>query len=135
MPNFHICGSPFYLALGQSQCLMAIGRDVGFNTLSRICRFAYQQKVLKTFPVAGYLQSKGGVIWLWHFLLILHILGSLFYLALAQFQCFMSLWWYFSWMKYPTFFFRKRTMYLCVTLLQSFYRSKLSTHWCIAQTF
>ena len=42
------------------------GRHGGLSTLCYGCRFACQQRVLKTFPGAGYLRSKDGVVWLWH---------------------------------------------------------------------
>ena len=50
-----------------------IGRDGGLNTLCNSCRFACQQKVLKTFPGPGYLCSEDGVVWLWHLLVNLYI--------------------------------------------------------------
>ena len=82
--NLHIYGSPFYLATTQSQYLMAIGKDGGLSTLCHSCGFACQQRVLKTFPGPGYLCSKDGIVWLWHFLVNLHIFGSPFYLRTAQ---------------------------------------------------
>ena len=84
--NLHIYGSTFYLAPAQSQCLMAVARDSGLSTLCHSCGFACQQRALKTFPSPGYLCFKDGVVWLWHFLVILHIYGSPFYLATAQSQ-------------------------------------------------
>ena len=59
----HIYSSPFYLATTQSQCPVVIGRIV----VSALCvivvsRFVCQQKVLKTFPGAGYLHSKDGIV-------------------------------------------------------------------------
>ena len=52
-----------------SLALALIGRDGGLSTLCHRCRFACQQKVLKTFPGAGFLRSEDGVVWLWHILL------------------------------------------------------------------
>ena len=46
--NLHIYNSPFCLATAQSQCLLVIRRDGGF-------------------------QSEDGVVWLWHVLVKLHI--------------------------------------------------------------
>ena len=43
-----------------------IRRDGGLNTLCHSCRFACQQRVLKTFPGPGYLRCEDGVVWLWH---------------------------------------------------------------------
>ena len=39
-----------------------IGRDGGLSTLCHSCGFAYQQRVLKTFPGPGYLRSEDGVV-------------------------------------------------------------------------
>ena len=39
-----------------------IGRDGGLNTLCHGCKFACQQRVLKTFPGPGYLHSGDGVV-------------------------------------------------------------------------
>ena len=82
--NLHIYGSSFYLATTQCQYLMVIGRDGGLSTLCHSCEFACQQRVLKTFPGPGYPCSKDGIVWLWHFLVNLHIFGSPFYLRTAQ---------------------------------------------------
>ena len=40
-----------------------MGRDGGFSTLCHGCRFACQQRVLKTFPGLGYLCSEDGVVY------------------------------------------------------------------------
>ena len=40
-------------------------RDGGLSTLCHNCGFACQQRVLKTFPDAGYLHSEDEVVWLW----------------------------------------------------------------------
>ena len=40
-------------------------RDGGLKALCHSFRFAYQQKVLKTFPAPGYLCSENGIVWLW----------------------------------------------------------------------
>ena len=53
--------------------LRVVGRDGGLSTLCHSCRFACQQRVLKTFPGPGYLHSKDGVVWLWHSLVNLYI--------------------------------------------------------------
>ena len=71
--NLHIYGSPFYPAVAQSQCLMTNGRDSDLSTLFHSWRFACQQRLLKIFPGPGYLFSKDRVVWLWHFLVNLHI--------------------------------------------------------------
>ena len=39
-----------------------IERDGGLSTLCHSCRFACQQRVLKTFPGPGYLHSEDGVV-------------------------------------------------------------------------
>ena len=49
-----------------SLALGLIGRDSGCSTLCKSCGVACQQRVLKTFPGPGYLQSGDGVVWLWH---------------------------------------------------------------------
>ena len=66
--NLHTYHSTFYLATAQSQCLMATGRDSTLRTLYHGCRFASQQRVLKTLTGLGYLCSEDRVDWLWHFL-------------------------------------------------------------------
>ena len=63
---------------------MAMEGMVVLSTLCHSCRFACQQRVLKTFPGHGYLHSKDGVVWLWHFLVNLHIYDSPLYLATAH---------------------------------------------------
>ena len=45
-----IQSSPFHLVMAQSQYLLVIERDGGFNTLYHNCGFAYQRRVLKTYP-------------------------------------------------------------------------------------
>ena len=50
------CYGSIPLALG------LIGRDGGLSTLCHSCRFACQQRVLKTFPGPGYLRSEDGVV-------------------------------------------------------------------------
>ena len=66
---------------------MRIVMDVGLSTLCNICGFACQKMVLNTFLSPGYLRSRDEVVWLWHFLVNLHIDGSLIYLAMAQSHC------------------------------------------------
>ena len=39
-----------------------IGRDGGLSALCHSCGFAFQQKVLKTFPEPGYICSEDGVV-------------------------------------------------------------------------
>ena len=41
-----------------------IGRDGGLSTRCHSCRFACQQRVLKTFPGPGYLHPEDGVVYL-----------------------------------------------------------------------
>ena len=41
--------------------LRLIGRDGGLSTLCHSCGFSCQQRVLKTFPGPGYLDSEDGV--------------------------------------------------------------------------
>ena len=53
--------------------LRLIGRDGDLSTLWNSCRFACEQRVLKTFPGPGYLRSEDGVVWLWHLLVNLYI--------------------------------------------------------------
>ena len=77
--------------MAQYQYLMAIGRDSGRSTLSHSCEFACQQRVLKIFPGHDYLRSEDGVVWLWHFLVNLHIYDSPFYFATSQSQCLMAI--------------------------------------------
>ena len=50
-----------------------IARDGGLSTLCHSCGFAFQQRVLKTFPVPGYLHSRDEVVWLWHPLVNLYV--------------------------------------------------------------
>ena len=88
--NMHMYGSPYYLVTPQSQCFVAIERDCGLSPLCHNSRFACQQRVLKTFPGPGYVCSKEGVVWLWHFFVNLHIHGSSFYLAATQSHCLMT---------------------------------------------
>ena len=60
--NLYTQSSPFYLATAQSQYIMALGRDGVLSTLCHSCGFAYQQRVLKTFPHPVYLYSEDGVV-------------------------------------------------------------------------
>ena len=53
--------------------LVLIGRDRGLSTLCHSCQFAFQQRVLKTFPCTGYLHSEDGVVCLWYLLVNLYI--------------------------------------------------------------
>ena len=89
--NLHIFSSPFYLPMTQCQCFLAIGRDGGLTALRHSCGFACQQRVLKMFPGPGDLRSEDGVVSLWHVFVNLHIFSSLFYLAMVQSQCFLSM--------------------------------------------
>ena len=41
---------------------MVIGRNGGLGTLCHSCRFAPQQRVLKTFPGPGYLRFEKGIV-------------------------------------------------------------------------
>ena len=50
-----------------------IERDGVFKSLYHSCEFAWQNRVLKIFPGAGYLPSKDRVIRLWHWLINLYI--------------------------------------------------------------
>ena len=50
------CYGSIPLALG------LIGGDGGLSTLCHSCRFACQQRVLKTVPGLGYLRSEDGVV-------------------------------------------------------------------------
>ena len=68
-----------YICLSNSSCyssipmaLWLIGMDSGLSTLRHSCGFACQHRVLKTFPVSGYLHSHDGVVWLWHLLVNLY---------------------------------------------------------------
>ena len=67
---------------------LAIGRDGGLNTLCHNCEFYFQQRVLKRFPGPGYLFSKDGVAWMWHFFVNMHMCGTPYYLVTPQSQCF-----------------------------------------------
>ena len=84
--NLYVYRSSVYLATAQSQYLMVIGRDGGLSTLCHSCRFACQQRVLKTFSHLVYFHSEDGVVWLWHFLVNLDIYSSPFYHTTAQSQ-------------------------------------------------
>ena len=53
--------------------LELIGRDGGLSTLCHSCRFACQQRVLKTFSGPSNLRSEDVVVWLWHLLINLCI--------------------------------------------------------------
>ena len=48
--------------------LVLIGRDGGLSTLCHSYEFAFQQRVLKTFPCTGYLRSEDEVVCLWYLL-------------------------------------------------------------------
>ena len=50
-----------------------IERDDGLSALCHICGFAFQQRVLKTFPGPGCLRSEDGLVWLWHSLVNFYI--------------------------------------------------------------
>ena len=88
--NLYIYRSSVYLATAQSQYLMVIGRDGGLSTLCHSCRFACQQRVLKTFSDPVYFHSEDGVVWLWHFLVNLDIYSSPFYILQLNPS---TLWW------------------------------------------
>ena len=53
--------------------LELIGRYGGVSMLCHSCRFAYHQRVLKTFPGPGYLHPEYGIVWLCHLLVNLYI--------------------------------------------------------------
>ena len=55
MAHHFICYGSIPLALE------LIGRDGGLSTPFYSCGFAYQQRVVKTFPGPGYLRSEDGV--------------------------------------------------------------------------
>ena len=59
-------------------------RDGGLSILCHTCRFACQQRVLKTFRGPGYFQSEDAVVWLWHWL------GN-FYIRLTISSCYDSI--------------------------------------------
>ena len=59
------CSTPLSLVL--------IRRNSGLSTLCHSCRFACQQRVLKTVPGPGYLHSGDGVLWLWHSLVYFYM--------------------------------------------------------------
>ena len=61
------CYGPIPLALG------LIVRDGGLSTLCHSCKFAYQQRMLKTFSGHGYRHFEDGVVGLWHPLVNLYI--------------------------------------------------------------
>ena len=52
---------------------LLIIRDCGLSTLCHSCRFACQQRLIKTFPGSGCLHSEDGVVWLWDQLVNLYI--------------------------------------------------------------
>ena len=56
----YIYSSSFYLPMAQYHYL--IGRDGGLRTLCHGCRFACQQRVLKTFPGPAYLHSEDEIV-------------------------------------------------------------------------
>ena len=66
--------------------LMFVERDGGLSTLYYSCWFAYQKKVLKTFPGIGYLPSEDGVVGLWDLLVNLYI-----YLTISSYYGHISL--------------------------------------------
>ena len=58
-----------YLTITISSChhsiiltLVLMGRDGALSTLCHNCGFAFQQRVLKTFPSPGYLRFEDGVV-------------------------------------------------------------------------
>ena len=53
-------GSPFHLTIPLT--LGLIGRDGSLSPLCHSSGFAFQQRVLKTFPGPGYLRSEDGVV-------------------------------------------------------------------------
>ena len=81
--HIHIYSSTFYLVMAQSQCLLGIRRDGALSTLCCSCRFACQQKMLKTFRVSDFLRYEDGIriyIYIyrereriWHFLVNLNL--------------------------------------------------------------
>ena len=71
-PTISSCYSSILSTLDVS--LGLIGRDGGLSTLCHSCRFACQQRELKTFPGSGYLRSQDEVVWLCHLLVNLYIL-------------------------------------------------------------
>ena len=71
--------------------LLAIWRDDGLSTIRYSCGFVCHKRVLKTFPAKGYLCYGDEVVWIWHFLVNLHVYGSPFYLATAQPHCFIAI--------------------------------------------
>ena len=75
------CGVCIYIYIVHHFILLRL------NLVCPRCEFTCQQNVLKTFSGLGYLHSKDGIVWLWHFLLSLDIYNSSFYLATAK-----SLW-------------------------------------------
>ena len=79
--NLHIYGSPYYPATAQSQCLMVIWRDSGLSSSCNSYRLVCQQRVTKMFSGAGYLCFEDDSIWIWHFLVNLHISDLQFYAA------------------------------------------------------
>ena len=85
--HFHAYGSPFYLATAQSQRFIAIGGMVVWAQCHS-CKFACQERMLKTLVIS---HSQDEVVWLWHFLVNLHIYGLPFYLAMAQTLCLMAI--------------------------------------------
>ena len=60
LENFYICLTILSCYVWTPLTLGLIGRDGGFRTLCHSCRFAFQQRLLKTFPGPYYLHSKDG---------------------------------------------------------------------------
>ena len=70
----------WYIWLNISSCYVSIplalgliGSYCGLNTLCQSCGSACPQRVLKTFPGAGYLHPENVVVWLWHPLEYLYV--------------------------------------------------------------
>ena len=82
--------------------LVLIRRNSGLSTLCHSCRFACQQRVLKTLPGPGYLHCGDGIVWLWHslvnFLCIYSATGDLYWRLSACITFCVLLQWLCFWM-------------------------------------
>ena len=88
--NLHIYSSLFYLATVQFRYVMAIEKVVWALRVI-VVGLLVSRGCWKRFTTQNISAPKMGVVWLWHFLVNLHIYDSPFYIATAQPQCLIAI--------------------------------------------
>ena len=88
--NLHIYSSLFYLATVQFRYVMAIEKVV-WALCVIVVGLLVSRGCWKRFTTQNISAPRIGVVWLWHFLVNLHIYDSLFYIATVQPQCLMAI--------------------------------------------